>query len=364
MGRSRIEISNEEIYNLREQGLSYNAISKHFEGKGIIVSLNVIRLRCKEIYKEKGQEEKKAIMPNQILEIIDEELFSLREQGLSYAAIAKYYQQKGVKVCAQTIKVKCIKIYKNKGKEEPKLKKGIKKKSEVSDEEIYNLREKGLSYNAIAKLFEDRNIKISSTRIRLRCKEIYKEKQKEEPKTKTKLERSDVSDEEIYALREQGLGYLAIAKNFERRGINVATMTIARRCKKIYKEKKQEEPKLKHGKMSGIRRIKLSKDYIYSLREYGLSYYSMEKYYKSKGINVNKSTIRLRCKEVYKEKQEKEPMASGNRGKQEEILASLEERLQEALLKKGKSLYLLEQYEELEAKENGNGHTTKQGEER
>ena len=50
-------VSEEEIYNLREQGLSYNEIVQRFKDKGIEVSWPTISDRCKKIYEEKGKEE-------------------------------------------------------------------------------------------------------------------------------------------------------------------------------------------------------------------------------------------------------------------------------------------------------------------
>lgn len=86
--------------------------------------------------------------------------------------------------------------------------------------------------------------------IRERCKRIYKEKGKEEPKVKKKetKRRKDITDEEIYELREQGMTYQEILNYFEKKGIKISWVTIRERCKKIYEKKGKEVPKLKKGR--------------------------------------------------------------------------------------------------------------------
>lgn len=84
--------------------------------------------------------------------------------------------------------------------------------------------------------------------IEMRCKNIYTEKEKEEPKVKRKGTKKYITDEEIYKLREQGMAYRVISCYFEERGIKICEETIGKRCKRIYKEKGKEEPKLKKKK--------------------------------------------------------------------------------------------------------------------
>ena len=154
----------EEIYKLREEGLSFKEIEERLKDKGIDIPWIIIRNMCKVIYKEKKKDF-----------ISDDEIFKLREQGLSYYEIAQRFKDNGINVCSQTINNRCKKIYEEKGMEEPKCfkrKKFIRRK--VSEDEIYELREKGLSYREIEKRFEDNGIEISFETIRVRCKNIYK----------------------------------------------------------------------------------------------------------------------------------------------------------------------------------------------
>ena len=120
------------------------------------------------------------------IEIRDEEIYELREQGESYEEIARYYNGKGIEISKATIAYRCKKIYNEKGKEEPKAKKGKKERKDVTNEEIYELRKQGMTYGDITKYYNKKGIKINPSTIRLRCKEIYEKKGEEAPKVTRK----------------------------------------------------------------------------------------------------------------------------------------------------------------------------------
>ena len=129
------------------------------------------------------------------IEIRDDEIYELREKGMSYGEIAKYFTKKGVKIGLYTIRLRCKKIYEGKGEEEPKEKE-IKKRNSVTNEEIYKLRNQGMTYKEIMEYFEKKGVKISIDTLSVRCKKIYKEKEQEEKKIKNKI--NEETDEEIY----------------------------------------------------------------------------------------------------------------------------------------------------------------------
>ena len=190
-----ILLDDEEIYNLREQGLSYKEIEWYLlEKKGIVVSKTTILKKCKKIYAEKGKEEPKETGKLNKIPIPDEEIFNLREKGLSYESIAIYFRNKGIEVSFQTIKNRCEEIYTKKGKEIPKL---SNKTKIIDDEELFNLREMGLSYEEIKKYYYTKGIEVSRQRIFQKCKKIYAEKGKEEPKGKIIVNRMKIPDEEL-----------------------------------------------------------------------------------------------------------------------------------------------------------------------
>ena len=247
LSRRKIEIRDEEIYELREQGESYEEIARYYNEKGIEISKATIAYRCKKIYNAKGKEDPKIKKgKNKREDVTDEEIYELREQGKSYEEIARYYKEKGIPITRVTIAKRCKTIYIEKGKEEPKAKKGKKERDDVTNEELYELREKGMKYEEIVKYFEEKGIKISQSQVCKRCKKIYEEKGQEEPKIKNRI--NEATDEEIYKLREQGMTYERIAEYYNTKGIKISQMALYRRCKKIYKEKGEEEPKAKRGR--------------------------------------------------------------------------------------------------------------------
>ena len=56
--------------------------------------------------------------------------------------------------------------------------------------------------------------------------QIHGVTESEQIKSLTKI----ISDEEIYELRDQGLSYRAIANHFREQAIEISTVTIMRRC--------------------------------------------------------------------------------------------------------------------------------------
>lgn len=118
-------------------------------------------------------------------------IYNLRENWLSYALIARQLRINGEVISEETVRKECKRIYRFLGKEEPKLRRepGLERELTrnrriISDEEIYNLREKGLSHGLIACHFTREGRKVSESTIGKRCKEIYERLGKEEPKLK------------------------------------------------------------------------------------------------------------------------------------------------------------------------------------
>ena len=116
LSRRKIEIRDEEIYELREQGMTHKEIARYYNEKGIEISKATIAYRCKKIYNEKGKDEPKIKRKNMVKEATDEEIYELREQGKSYEEIARYYKEKGIEITRVAIGKRCKKIYNEKGK--------------------------------------------------------------------------------------------------------------------------------------------------------------------------------------------------------------------------------------------------------
>ena len=287
----RSKIKDEEIFKLREQGLTYEKIVEELTNQGEKTNISVIYSRCKEIYEEKEMDEPKI----RSSKITDEKIFELREQGLTYKKIAEELTNQGEKIDRSVIKARCKKIYEKKRMEEPKAKREQKTKI-ITDEEIFKLREKGLSYEKISEELTNQGKKISFNTIRLRCKKIYEEKGMEEPKVKRK-QKTKITDEEIFKLREKGLSYEKIAEELTNQGKKISSNTIRLRCKKIYEEKGKEEPETKCKQ-----NLQITDEEIFELSEKGLSYRKIAEELANQGKKIDYSTAKLRCKEIYEEK--------------------------------------------------------------
>ena len=134
--KKKNELSNEIIFELREKGMSYERIADYYNEKGIKVTVGTIERRCKKAY-----EKRKKKIPNAKIkiEVLDEEIYQLREKGMSYERIVEYYRRKGIKITHQSIGYRCKKIYKEKGKEEPKIKIGKRKQNKRKEESLEDL---------------------------------------------------------------------------------------------------------------------------------------------------------------------------------------------------------------------------------
>lgn len=150
--------------------------------------------------------------------------FFLALKGFSNDNILKYFIDKLDGVSSSG-------VFESKlGKEQPELR-GNKIK-EINYGQIYKLREKGLSYKKIADELERQGIKISLETVRSRCKEIYDSRGEKEPELRGRKIK-EVNNEQIYNLREKGLSYRKIADELKRQGIKISSGTVGSRCKLI-----------------------------------------------------------------------------------------------------------------------------------
>lgn len=227
----------------------------------------------------------------------------------------------------------------------------MSRKIELDDEKIYKLRKKGMGHVAIARLFN-----VSHTTIARKCKEIFREKGEEEPRTIKKSKfttknRLEISDDEIYELRTKGLTYEEIAEQlFENKGIKVSYMTIRRRCKKIFEERGEPEPEIARKTHNKTRnREEISDEEIYELRKQNFSSEVIAKYFTKNGRPVGRDTIRTRSKKIFEDKGETEPIIISSGKSKEETLDELEQMLKEMMRKKEESEELVKKYEKLES---------------
>lgn len=226
------DISDEEIFELKERKMSTREIIEYFEKQNKVVNAEFINSRCRVIYKKKGK--KNPAKPVEITEEMEEEIFNLREQRYLYEEIEEHFAQKGINISSDRIRNRCKKIYSQKGLEMIDL----RKNENISDNEILQLREQGFSYERIEKYYKNKGILVSKETINRRCEEIYAALGKKEPNLLRKI-----SNEDIFNLREQGYTYKDIANYFNKEKFVISYDTVRNRCKIIYREKRLQEPR-------------------------------------------------------------------------------------------------------------------------
>ncbi len=292
----KVDIS-DDLYFFRNQGLTYAQITKILNDKGIKISINTVQIKCKKVFEEKGEKVPKVSdrkSRNIKTEIEDEIIFDLRESGMSYRDISKYFTSIGKPVCCQTIINRCNKIYASKGISQVDLRKeGRNKNANISDDEIYNLRKQRISYQDIVNYYKERGENISIALVQARCKKIFATKQEKEPEgiNKSKI---NISNEEIYELRKQGLSYVKISEYYKEKGISIYPMTVCRRCKIVFEEKKEEEPKIKRGKPK-----KTNSDAIKEEKTEGIKELSLQELDNELTNNIKKKTASEELVEEY-----------------------------------------------------------------
>lgn len=165
----KILISEDELIKLRLQGFTYSEIAEYFNKKGIKVSSVTIRNKMDAIFQSQRSETPKGELKKMVY-IDEEEIYKLRNDGKTYSEIAKYFENKGIRVSVNFIKKRCKIIYAEKGENEPD-----DAKLPVSDKQLIELIEQGFSFLQIAKYFSSIGIALSSEKVAKRCKEICRE---------------------------------------------------------------------------------------------------------------------------------------------------------------------------------------------
>lgn len=113
------------IFDLNERGLMYEGIARQLGELGILISIEATIERCRVIYTQKGITPSRR--GRKTVGVSDEKIFELRQQGLYYREIAEQLQKEGIQISRPRVHQRCKKIYAEKGIEEPKVKIGRNK---------------------------------------------------------------------------------------------------------------------------------------------------------------------------------------------------------------------------------------------
>lgn len=183
-----IDNVDEIIFNLREEGLSFDEIKEELSKQNINYSISQIRNKSQKAY---DFFEKDAPKYSQV-KVSDEEIIKLRQNGYTYKKILEELEKQGKKINYSTLASRCEKLCKD--------------KYEIDDKEMLRLRlEEGLSYQEIADKLSTKEKKMTLTIVRYRCIKLCEERHIDLGKSKRGKKGRNISsiDEEIIRLREE-----------------------------------------------------------------------------------------------------------------------------------------------------------------
>ena len=186
-----------ELVKLKEEGMTDKEIAEYFTEKGLKICAGTVNSKLKIYYKSVGKSKPRGKM------IKDKELEIMKEQRKSDREIAEYFTSQGRKITLATVNKRINKHYTSKGKIKPQIiRKNIFIKNEISNEEIIELRNKGMSLREISQYFLSKGEKISHTAINSRLKNAYETEEndlgkKMQPEEKSFRERLKVTNTPI-----------------------------------------------------------------------------------------------------------------------------------------------------------------------
>ena len=292
------------LKELCEKGWSSSVILKYLLDNDYVISLPELQKRLHHIYKNnKSRPRAKVKIKKKARRcgISDEEIMELFDKGVSFVEMADYFSKVGKKVTHQRLNMIAHEIYESRGEKLPKRNKksckipkreNAKKIGEAEHETIFRLRESGATYKNIAQYFKEKGYKTSASSISILCKILYKEAGKEEPKIQ-KRKPSSINDK-IFKLKEQGLSYKEIEKELNESGIDITLASIGSRGYNEYKRRKVQV----HGRNSRSTSMKLLEQITDSDLEKFINnkytYSRIREYYTQKGIEVSVTYIEKR----------------------------------------------------------------------
>lgn len=312
------DVINEKVFELRKQGMSFQKIRNTLlEQFGKTLTLKTIRLRCKKMFIENGIEQpvckrgrKEEWNQGEQSKEINNEIYKLKEQGYSYPNIARILNKKGIEINEGKVGRICRKIYAEKGKNIPK----VPEASPIDREELYNLAERGLPSHKICEILKERGVEITISKLDNIMYNIYAEKGKK--RSGGRHQNKDVTDEEIYSLKNQGKSLQDICEYYKSKGITIGEATIFKKAKRIFEEKGETMPKAENKASTRIVIPEIYHEKIYMLRQNNYSINAIiEKLIQEDGYTTTSFCVKKLLKKIYAEKGETEPKAKAGRKK-------------------------------------------------
>ena len=270
-GPKKKKIPMKEIYELKSQGLTYKEIAEEYNCDATTISL-----RLKEYCEQNNLDIPKANKGKREKNLPMEKICELKKQEMTYEEIGEKYD------CThEAIRQKLKEYCEQNNLEIPKANKGPRKKN-LPMEKIYELRKQGTTYDELAEKYD-----YTKEGIRQRLIKYCKKNNLEFPEVDMRHKNKNLSMEEIYELKTQGMTYDELSEKY-----NCNYSTILNRLKSYCEQNNLKIPKAK----SGPKQKTLSIEEIYKLKSQGMSYKKMAEKY-----NCTYVTIRRRLKEYEEE---------------------------------------------------------------
>ena len=157
-------------------------------GKGIKICLRTVAIRTKKIFEAKGEKvpiakrkpskeprEKRKNRSRGRIQVSDQELYRLKQKSMSNSAISKYLERKGIKLCPSAIRVRIKEIYSERGEKIPR---GIKGKIYTPPElieAIWNLKDtRNASEEQMREIAKLYGVKLKRNAIKRACDRFKK----------------------------------------------------------------------------------------------------------------------------------------------------------------------------------------------
>ena len=239
----------ETIFEMRKKHYSINHIYLKLKEQGYKVCYETVRKRCNEAFNQRDEKQPAITRTlddhGKIVYIPDEEIYSLRKEGKSCQYISNYFRSKGIKISRKSVEKRSKRIFNEKNEIQPNKKNNLIEN--VSGEELYKLKQKGLSIQTIQEELNSRGIKCSVAPIRKMLEKYIDEKGLTMPKTINKRKKEWLN-EEIYELRKSGMYFSNIRQRLLEKNIDLGENIIAKRCHRIFELKNEEEPHPPRGR--------------------------------------------------------------------------------------------------------------------
>lgn len=301
-----INIKIEEIVRLKEEGMTDEAIVQYYTKQGKKISVATVNRKLNLYYNEHGIKKPRVKRKKKTDNLI-EDMLKLKEQGMSDEEIAEYFAQKGEKISRRLISLRLTEYYKEENLERMKNEFVAKKRIlGITDEELLNLKNKGMTSKEISLFYAQKGKTTSVSYIDKRIRR-YRESLGIEVKKRTKKSHSkEITDEELFKLREQGKSNNEIAEYFEEQGKNIANTTIGKRLNQYYKKIGKEIPKVIRGSRES-RNTFIPTEELVKYKEKGMTNAVIADICTKTGRTISKTAVRNRLKRYYDLKGEKFP---------------------------------------------------------